>query len=167
MIQLYTGNGKGKTTASLGLAFRALGHHWKVLVIQWLKLGEEYGEVQMARTLPNLTIEQYGSGQFIMGEPKPSDFERSNKALARAMAAFKEGYQLVILDEFLGALGLGLVTREQAEALLEACPPSVELVLTGRGAPEWLIEKADLVSEVREIKHPYTQGVPAREGIEY
>lgn len=167
MIQIYTGNGKGKTTASLGLAFRALGHNWKVLVIQWLKLGEEYGEVQMARIIPNLTIEQYGSGQFILGEPSPSDYDRSNAALAHAMAALKEDYQLVILDEFLGALGLGLVTREQAEALLRSCPPSVELVLTGRNAPEWLIEKADLVSEICEIKHPYTQGVPAREGIEY
>lgn len=162
MIQVYTGEGKGKTTASLGLAFRALGHGWQVLVIQFLKKGE-YGEVRMSRTLDRLTIEQYGSGEFVF-EPTEADREQARKALRRAFES-KE-YPLVILDELLGALSIGLLTREEVEPLLD-WPPDKELVLTGRDAPDWIIERADLVSEIKEIKHPYRKGVPARQGIEF
>lgn len=162
MIQVYTGGGKGKTTASLGLAFRALGHGWQVLIIQFLKKGE-YGEVRMSRTLDRLTIEQYGSGEFVL-EPTEKDKEQARKALARAFEA--KDYPLVILDEILGALSIGLLTREEVEPLLD-WPSDKELVLTGRDAPDWIIERADLVSEIKEIKHPYRKGIPARPGIEF
>ena len=167
MIQLYTGEGKGKTTASLGLALRALGHGWKVLMVQFMKKGEEYGEMRMAGRLENLEIEQFGSGAFILSKPSEGDRFLAQKGLERACSAALQDYKLVILDEFLGAIALGLVSLEEAEHLLESWPKEIELVLTGRNAPPKLSDMADLVSEIREIKHPYREGIPARPGIEY
>jgi cob(I)alamin adenosyltransferase len=166
VIQIYTGEGKGKTTASLGLALRALGHGWKVLMIQFMKKSEEYGEVRMARRLEGFEIEQYGSGDFILSEPNEKDLSLAEKGLKRAYSAARQDYKLVILDEILGAIALGLFSLEEAEQLLEAWPKEIELVLTGRNAPPKLIDRADLASEIREIKHPYREGVPARLGIE-
>ncbi|MFZ5632236.1 MAG: cob(I)yrinic acid a,c-diamide adenosyltransferase [Bacillota bacterium] len=169
-LQVYTGNGKGKTTASLGLAIRAVGHGHKVIVIQFMKGAGNYGELVTAQKyLPNLTIEQYGLESFVNREnPSPEDIKLAQKGLARAMEVVTGGeYDLVILDEINVALDYNLIKLGQAMALIENRPPHVELVFTGRYAHQKIIEAADLVTEVSPVKHPFYQGVEAREGIEY
>ncbi|MGB9742233.1 MAG: cob(I)yrinic acid a,c-diamide adenosyltransferase [candidate division WOR-3 bacterium] len=168
MIEVYTGDGKGKTTAAFGLALRALGHNWRVLVIQFMK-GDSYGEIQAARHLPNLEIRQFGLKTFVQrGHPGAEDLQLARAGLEFArQAVLSGGYQLVILDEINCAVDYGLVPLSEVVALVRSCPKEVELVLTGRNAPRALIELADLVSEVREIKHPYQKGVVNRVGIDH
>ncbi|MGE4579944.1 MAG: cob(I)yrinic acid a,c-diamide adenosyltransferase [Desulfuromonadales bacterium] len=168
-VQVYTGNGKGKTTAALGLALRAVGRGFKVCMVQFIKGGGEYGEHEAARRLaPQLTIHQTGRDNWIFKDKlDPEDIRIAQEALVLARQALTSGdYDLVILDEINGAVWFGLLSVEDILDLMAARPASVELVLTGRSADPRVIEAADLVTEMTEVKHYYQQGVPARIGIE-
>ncbi len=168
-VQVYTGDGKGKTTAALGLALRAWGHGARVLVIQFMKGRINYGELEAARKLEGFDIEQYGRETFVdRDEPAAEDVALAREALARARQVVAENaYDLVILDEVNVAADYGLVTAKEILDLISHKPPEMELVLTGRNAPAEFADAADLVSEVREIKHHYRIGIPARKGIEF
>jgi len=171
-IQLYTGNGKGKTTAALGLAVRALGAGLKVYLGQFIK-GMRYAEIELLDTLSGtlgdgrIAVRQYGRGCFIFREPEAADFQAAERGVAEARETLLSGaFDLVILDEILVAMKLGLVREQDILALMDDKPSGVELVLTGRGASDALMASADLVTEMREIKHYYNAGVQARDGIE-
>jgi cob(I)alamin adenosyltransferase len=168
-VQVYTGNGKGKTTAALGLAFRAVGRGLRVCMVQFIKGGGQYGEHAAAeKFFPELTIHQTGRDGWIFRDRlDPEDIRIAGQALELArLALVGEEYDLVILDEINGAAWFGLITVENILDLVALKPPRVELVLTGRSADERVIAAADLVTEMTEIKHYYQQGVPARIGIE-
>jgi len=169
MIQVYTGSGKGKTTAALGLAMRALGHGFKVYIIQFMKGNIRYGEVETARQLsPNIVIKQMGRETFVdRNNPDKVDIELAQKAFQLATEVIAGGqYDIVILDEINVAVDFGLISLEALLNLLDSKPSHVELVLTGRGAKREAIEKADLVTEMVEVKHYYRDGTHSREGIE-
>jgi cob(I)alamin adenosyltransferase len=169
LVQLYTGDGKGKTTAVLGLALRAAGHGLRTYIGQFMK-GVHYGELDGAGLLaPYLTIEQYGQPSFVhVRRATPDDIRLAQEGLERARQAMHSGdYDIVVLDEVCVALHFELLTPAQLLAFIEEKPPQVELILTGRRAPKELVERADLVTEMREVKHPYQRGIEAREGIEY
>ena len=168
LIQVYTGDGKGKTTAAFGLALRAVGRGLKVCVVQFIKGGFDYGELYSSKHLPNLHLEAYGLGRFILGSPSEEDYEQARKALEKARDAVMSGeYDIVILDEVNLALHLKLISLSDVLDILRGKPENVEVVLTGRKAPKELLEAANLVTEMREVKHPYREGVQARRGIEY
>jgi cob(I)alamin adenosyltransferase len=168
-IQLYTGDGKGKTTMALGLALRAAGHGLRTYIGQFMKALPS-GERQAAARLGGLvTIETYGSGhwQTRPDQPDPAEVARARDGLARARQAMLSGrYRIVVLDEVNVAIFFHLLTVEEVLAFLRAKPEAVELVLTGRRAPQELIDAADLVSEVHSVKHYSDRGVEARDGIE-
>jgi cob(I)alamin adenosyltransferase len=168
LVQVYTGNGKGKTTAALGLGLRAAGHGLKVHMIQFMKGGGPYGEHTAAERLaPWLRISPTGQAGWVKkGAPDPEDRREAERALELARQALAENYDLVILDEANGAVDFGLVSVEELLALIAMKPAAVELVLTGRNAHERILEAADLVSEMREVKHYYRQGIGFRAGIE-
>ncbi len=189
LIQVYTGNGKGKTTAAIGLALRALGAGKRVMFLQFMK-NRAYSEHQILPTIsPNLTLECIGKPFFIIaegtmseeelakwrdqavifppGEPPREYVEQISRGLVRAKEAVSgEEFDVVVLDEINVALHFGLVTWMQVKELLDNKGEKVELVLTGRGAPPELVDRADLVTEMREIKHYYTKGILARKGID-
>lgn len=167
-IQVYTGNGKGKTTAALGLALRAVGRGLKVCVFQFIKGGGPYGEHLIAEKLaPLFTIIQSGRPGWVNTKDISEDRRVAQEALERARGILSSGeYDLVVLDEINGAVGFGLVDVEQVLELMSLKPEKTELVLTGRNAHERVVEAADLVTEMREVKHYYKAGVPARTGIE-
>jgi len=169
LVQIYTGDGKGKTSAAFGLALRAIGRGLKVYVIQFIKGGFDYGELYVVNKLPNLTLKAFGRGSFITEKPPGKrDFQLAEEALTLAEGIIKGGkYDIVILDEINVALSLKLVKIERVLKLIKKKPRHVELVLTGRRAPNEIIEAADLVTEMREIKHPFNKGCQARKGIEY
>jgi cob(I)alamin adenosyltransferase len=166
-VQVYTGDGKGKTTAALGLALRASGHGMRTYIGQFMK-GQIYGELDALRDHPCITIEQYGDVRCIRREEAtPDHVAQAQRGLERAREAMLSGeYDIVVLDEVNVTIWFGLLTVEEVLALLDEKPEHVEVILTGRRAPQELIERADLVTEMREIKHYYQQGVLAREGIE-
>ncbi|MFX0168249.1 MAG: cob(I)yrinic acid a,c-diamide adenosyltransferase [Candidatus Hodarchaeota archaeon] len=168
LVQLYTGNGKGKTTAALGLGLRAAGHGFKVYMIQFMKGQINYGELEAVKHIPNFTIRQFGRPDFVdKSKPDPQDVEFARAALAHAKSIIEEGkVDFLILDEVNVALDFGLISTEETIKLIKSRPPTMELILTGRYAPPALIELADLVSEIKEIKHPYQKGIPARKGVE-
>jgi cob(I)alamin adenosyltransferase len=169
LIQVYTGNGKGKTTAALGLALRAAGRKMMVCMIQFMKGGGPYGEHLAAPMLaPYLTIIRTGrEGRVNRGAPAPEDLREASEGFAHARQALAEGkYGVVILDEINGAVACGLIPVDEVISLMESKPPDVELVLTGRNAHERIIAVADLVTEMQEIKHYFRSGVVARMGIE-
>lgn len=168
-VQVYTGNGKGKTTASLGLALRAVGHGMSVCMIQFMKGNPNYGELTAAAKLPDFTIEQHGRDEFVdKKSPAQVDVDMAQVGLTRAREVLAAGkHDLVILDELNVALDFALVTLEDVLGLIEMRPPHVELVLTGRAAHPEVVRIADLVSEVLNIKHHYDSGVEAREGVEF
>ncbi len=168
-MQVYTGNGKGKTTAAFGLALRAIGRGLKVYVIQFIKGGFDYGELYIADKLPNLKLKAFGRGKFVTEKPaEKEDVKLAEEALALAEKVVKSGeYDIVILDEVNVALDLKLIKTEKVVELVKSKPRHVELVLTGRYAPKEIIEIADLVTEMKEIKHPFSKGQQARKGIEY
>jgi cob(I)alamin adenosyltransferase len=169
MIQVYTGDGKGKTTAALGLACRAAGHGYKILIIQFMKGNRDYGELETARRLaPQLTIRPMGRGCRISREdPDPEDVKLCREAMLYAQRAIIGGeYDIVVLDEINVAVGLGLVPKEEVLKLLDERPARLELILTGRHACREIVERADLVTEMKEIKHYYQKGIQSREGIE-
>lgn len=169
-IQLYTGDGKGKTTAAFGLALRAAGRGKRVYIIQFLK-GSETGEVCLCSKISDaITVEQFGLAEFYF--PKKSNVLQHRAAAAAGLARAYEiladaSTDMLILDEIVGAVSLGLVTLDEIFLLIDAKCETVELVLTGRDAPDALIERCDLVTEMKEVKHYYQKGVAAREGIEY
>lgn len=168
-IQLYTGNGKGKTTAALGLALRAAGHGQKVYIGQFLK-GQLYGELLAIRKyIPLVTIEQFGRKGFIhvTENPDDEDIDRARKGLQRCLKAMlSRKFRIVILDEVNVALHFGLLNEKDVLNFLNQKPADVEVVLTGRYAPPSLVKKADLVTEMKEKKHYYDKGVRSRPGIE-
>lgn len=189
MVQVYTGNGKGKTTAAIGLAIRALGAGKKVLFLQFMK-AKVYSEHNILPDLsPNLTLKTIGKPFFVVKEgsmPPEEEAKWKDKAvffspgqppseylkiIAGGMAEAREAvtsgkYDLVVLDELNCALHFGLVSWQEVKSLLESRAENVEVVLTGRGATPELIEMADLVTEMKEIKHYYSKGLEARKGIE-
>ena len=167
-IQVYTGNGKGKTTASLGLALRAIGRGLKVCVFQFIKGGGRYGEHLAAEKLaPLLTIVQTGRPGWVNTKDITEDRHAAQEALVQAKELLTSGeFDLFVCDEINGAVGFGLISVEQVLELIGSKPEKTELVLTGRNAHDRVIEYADLVTEMREIKHYYQAGVPARTGIE-
>lgn len=168
-IQVYTGNGKGKTTAALGLALRAAGHGFKTYIGQFLK-GCDYGELHTAeKQLPLITIKQFGKKGFVhvTDDPDAEDIKRAEKGLSACRKAMLSGtYKIVVLDEIFVALYFRLLTEEKVLDFINHKPENVELVLTGRYAPESITAKADLVTEMKDIKHYYDAGVQARNGIE-
>lgn len=166
-VQLYTGDGKGKTTAALGQALRAAGHGLHTYVGQFMK-GQPYGELDALRGHPFITIEQYGDVRCIRREEvTPEHIAQARRGLARARDMMLSGrYDLVVLDEVNVSIWFGLLSVEEVLVFLDQRPEHVEVILTGRRAPQELIERADLVTEMREIKHPYQKGLAARDGIE-
>jgi cob(I)alamin adenosyltransferase len=168
-VHVYTGDGKGKTTAALGLALRAAGHGRKVLVVQFMKGDIEYGELRAAKNVPGITIVQFGRPEFVDKKaPAPEDIEGARKALAFAREAMaKKECDVLILDEVNVAVDFGLVGAKEVLEVLRSRPGGIEVVLTGRDAPKEFIEHADLVTEMRKVKHPYDKGLKCREGIEY
>ncbi len=172
LIQIYTGNGKGKTTAAIGLGIRAVGQGLRVHMIQFLKGGDNfppYGEITSIERLSQFTVEQFGLPHFV--NPKKISVEDQriiDKGLTRARQVLADGeHDLVILDEINVVLKVGLAALPVVLELLKQRKEGVEVVLTGRDARQELIDIADLVSNITEVKHPFTKGVPARKGIEF
>jgi len=166
MIQVYTGNGKGKTTAALGLALRAAGAGFNVYIAQFTK-GRICSEHKALEKIRNIKVEQFGKSCFIKGKPKAIDVELAHAALEKIRKIIACGnYRLIILDEINIALRLKLVCLKDVLDLIKHTPATIELVFTGRCAPRQLIESADLVSRINEVKHYYRSGFKARKGIE-
>ncbi len=169
MIQVYTGDGKGKTTAALGQAMRALGHGMRAFMVQFMK-GRTYGELKLCRErLPDLVIRMAGRDEFVRkGDPEEVDLRLAREGWEMAREAITGGeYQVVILDEINVALDYGLLPLPEVLDLLREHSRDLEIICTGRYAPPELVDLADLVSEVREVKHPYQRGEPMREGFEF
>ena len=165
-VQIYTGNGKGKTTAALGLALRAVCADKKVYFGQFIK-GMDYSELKAKDLLPNLDIEQFGKDCFIFNKPTQEDIRIAREGLEKVKKILSKGeYDVVVLDEINIALYYKLFTTEEVCDAINNRAHHVEVVCTGRYAPKELIDLADLVTEMKEIKHYYTQGIQAREGIE-
>jgi cob(I)alamin adenosyltransferase len=168
-VQVYTGNGKGKTTAALGLAFRAAGHGLKTYIGQFMK-GQQYGELETAKRLhPSIVIEQYGRAGFIHVQHPPAeeDVRRAKEGLAKAEEAMLSGdFDIIVFDEINTAHYFNLVTVQEMLDLMGSKPEGVELVFTGRYAPQEVIDAADLVTEMTEVKHYHDKDVEGREGIE-
>jgi cob(I)alamin adenosyltransferase len=169
LIQVYTGNGKGKTTAALGLAVRALGHGAKVHIVFFMKGPFPYGEREILSKLPNLSFEVFGHEHLIdPNNVKEEEKQQAREALKASVAAIQSGkYDLVILDEINVASAWKLIDVDDVIELIRAKPPTVEVVLTGRYADKRIIYAADLVTNMDEVKHPYRKGTEARKGIEF
>ena len=167
-VQLYTGDGKGKTTAALGAALRAAGHGKRVLVIQFMK-GRLYGELAAVEGIEGFTIEQYGRDEFVDPKnPEQIDIELAGKGWKRAMEVLgDEELDLLVLDEINVAVSFGLIELDAVVEFVKTKPERLELILTGRYAPDELIELADTVTEMKEITHHFRNGVEARKGVEY
>jgi cob(I)alamin adenosyltransferase len=166
-VQVYTGEGKGKTTAALGLSLRAAGAGLKVFIAQFIKMGD-YSETRALERFSDLiTIKQYGHGRFIKGKPSLEDIEAAGKGLEKVRAVLMEAaYDVVIMEEANVAVMFGLFSADDVLDLIAIKPESVELIITGRGADPRVVEKADLVTEMKCIKHYYDQEIQARTGIE-
>ena len=167
-FQIYTGSGKGKTTAALGLTLRAAGAGLRTYLGQFLKR-RRTGEVRMlGERFPEVTVEQYGRSGFVSEKPSPADVEAARRGLRKLRRALLGGnYDVVIADELTVAIRLGLVREEDAMDLIAQRPAGVELVLTGRGAGRRIIRQADLVTDMRKVKHYFDRGTKARRGIEF
>jgi len=167
LVHIYTGNGKGKTTAAFGLAVRMLGSDGRVIILQFMKAPDVYGEQKKIAEC-GAVIESFGLPKFVHGKPEPDDIEAAKRALARAKEVVSSGeWDLVILDEICVALGFKMLDVEEVKELIKSKAPHTELVLTGRYCPEELFELADYVTEMREVKHPYQRGILARKGVEF
>lgn len=165
-IQVYTGNGKGKTTAALGLALRGAGAGFQVFVGQFLKQGD-YSEIRALSRFDNVTVEQFGMGRFVRGRPSEEEKAAARKGYDRLCGILDAGvHDLVIVDEGNVAVTCQLISVQELLALMDRKPEHMELVITGRGATPEVSGRADLVTEMREIKHYFHQGVMARKGIE-
>ena len=169
MVQVYTGDGKGKTTAALGLALRAAGHGLRTYIGQFLK-GRTCGELKILKRLsPNVTVAQYGIDAWVRADNVTLEQrDAAQRGLAQAWQAFLGGeYDIVVLDEVNMAVYFGVLTEEEILELVANKPSQIELLLTGRRAPQAILERADLVTEMQEVQHPFHRGVPARPGIEF
>lgn len=170
-IHLYTGNGKGKTTAAFGLALRALAAGANVFIGQFVK-SMRYGECGIVNAAPSLgsghcKLQLFGNGCVLLRAPTEKDRAAARAGIARSLEALQgEAWDMIILDELTIALHLGLISDTDIKELLQARPPHVELIITGRYAPDWLIARCDLVTDMQEVRHYYQQGVEARVGIE-
>ncbi len=168
-IQIYTGNGKGKTSAALGLALRAAGRGLNTIIVQFMK-GQYYGEIDAVKKLEGFVIiEQFGHPTFcrFADTPDPADVKRAQSALSRVQELMgSRSCDIIVADEIITAVLFKLVKEEDVLDVMKTKPEGMELVLTGRGATELMIEAADLVTEMREVKHYYSKGIEAREGIE-
>lgn len=165
-VQVYTGNGKGKTTAAFGLVLRTICAGNKAFIGQFMK-GQNYSELKAVEYLPGLQIEQFGDVKFLEGKPSEKDFEDAARGLARMKEVVVSGeYDVVVFDEINTALFFGLVPVEDVLAILSLKKDTMEIILTGRYAPEAIVNAANLVTEMKEIKHYYEEGVQARVGIE-
>jgi len=169
MVYLYTGEGEGKTTNALGMALRAVGHGYRVIIIQFMKGRKYIGEYKVKdRLAPEYEIHQFGRQEFIaFKNPVPLDYELAEKGLEFAKEALRRKPRLLILDEINLAAHFGIVKTEDILKLLEDIPEETTVILTGRRAPEKLVKRADLVTEMKFVKHPFEKNVPAREGVEY
>jgi len=167
-IQVYTGNGKGKTTAAFGLALRSVGAGKKVFIAQFIK-GMPYSEIEAVhKFLPGITIKQFGLDCFILNNPTDKDVKAAQFGLSEVSKIIASGdFDLVILDEACIALHYNLFTVHELIRIIKAKPEAMEIVITGRYAPAELIELADLVTDMNEVKHYYKLGVEARKGIEF
>jgi cob(I)alamin adenosyltransferase len=167
LVHIYTGHGKGKSTAAFGLAIRAAGAGLRVLILQFIK-GKVYSELKTLGKIPRITVTQCGRGCFIRRSPRPADIACALNGLDEARSYLTNGlYDLVVLDEINCALDVGLVKTADVVSLIRERRPSVEMVLTGRSCPKSLYRYADYVTEMREVKHPYRRGIQARKGIEH
>jgi len=168
LIQVYTGDGKGKTTAALGLALRAAGRNMKVLIVQFMKKWD-YGELHSVELISNITLRTFGTKDFVYkGKAKKIDYEEAEKAFSFGAERMQSGdYDIVIFDELNMALYYELLDLKEVVEKLKGKPDEVEVVITGRRAPEEIIGIADLITEMKEVKHPYQKGIEARRGIEY
>lgn len=170
LIQIYTGPSKGKTTAALGLTIRAVGHGFHVYILQFMKGRQDYGELGgLKRLQPECQIEGFGTPGWVhKGKASEEDVQEAQKGLARAQEIILSGkWDIVILDEIINAIWFELLTEEEVLKLLDSKPEHVEVLLTGRNASQQLMERADLVTEMIQVKHPYEKGINARLGIEY
>lgn len=166
-IHIYTGNGKGKTTAAVGLTVRAMGNGLKVLFVQFMK-GAPTGELEILEKFPDLVDIYRCSTGFIYDRAADSQIETVKRCLKDIEEKIKKNhYDIIVFDELSVAINTGLLSRSDAERLLQLKPEKAELIITGRGAPHWLIEKADLVTEMKKLKHYFDRGIKARKGIEY
>ena len=168
-IQIYTGNGKGKTTAAIGLAVRAAGHGMKSYIVQFMK-DHPYGEIESLKRLSEwITLEQFGNDEFVLKREHPDrkDIEVAERGLVRAREKMLDGeYDIIVLDEVCVAIYFRLLKVSEVLELIKEKPEDVELILTGRYCPQELFEKADLVTDMKEVKHYYQKGIIARKGIE-
>ena len=166
-IQVYTGNGKGKTTAAIGLAIRAAGAGLKVFIAQFIKMGD-YSEIKALRRFSDLiTVEQFGLGRFTDGKPLPEDIAAAQKGLKQVKSIMaSEEYKVIILEEANVATKFGLIGVQELLSLIVNKPYDLELIITGRYASPLIIDTADLVTEMKPVKHYFEKGVPARVGIE-
>jgi len=166
-VQVYTGNGKGKTTAAIGLAMRAAGAGLKVIIVQFMKSGN-YSEIKaLEKYSGHITVEQYGTGKFLTDRPTEMDLSFTAKGLYHVKAAASSGkYQVIILEEANMAVLCGLLSVDDLLDVIETRRPDTEIVITGRYAHPKIIDAADLVTEMKEVKHYYTRGIQARTGIE-
>lgn len=167
LMHLYTGDGKGKTTAAVGLTIRAIGNGLRVLFIQFIK-GEFSGEIVILNNYPKLVDVYRCSTGFVYNECKAFQREKIKKCLEELKLKIKNNtYDIIVLDELAIAISLGLMSRDETEELLSLISKDTEIVITGRQAPQWLIDRADLVTEMKNIKHYFEKGITARRGIEY
>ncbi len=168
LVQIYTGNGKGKTTAALGLSLRASGRGLNVLFLQFLKPDAGYGEQMACAELDRITVISMGLSHFVGKNPKQPDIDAAHEALRKSEELIGTGkYDLAVLDEAMNAVRLGLITSQELIESLKKRPAHVEIVLTGRGLTHELEEYADLITEMKLIKHPMDKGIDARKGIEF
>jgi cob(I)alamin adenosyltransferase len=170
LLQVYTGDGKGKTTAAFGLAFRAYGRGFKVAVVQFMKTWVT-GEVQLAETLENFHVKRIDTSPKFTWEMNEAELEELRLEIRKGFDyvrnLVKENkYDLLVLDEINHIIIKEFVSKEEILEFIDSKPDTLEIVMTGRNAPDWLMEKADLVTEMKCIKHPFQKGIPARVGIE-
>ena len=169
LVQIFTGDGKGKTSAALGTVVRALGQELRVCIVVFMKGDYPYSEWKFLQDIPGVTVARFGFTSFTdPNNVKPEEKEQAQKALDYAREAMLSGeYDMVVLDEVNLASGWGLVEVNDVISLVQERPPAVELILTGRSADDRLVELADMVTECRKVKHPYDKGILARRGIDY
>ncbi|MFC1618714.1 cob(I)yrinic acid a,c-diamide adenosyltransferase [Candidatus Neomarinimicrobiota bacterium] len=172
LLMVYTGKGKGKTTAALGTAFRAIGYDWKICMIQFIKGTWKYGEMRsIAEYGEQFELHPLGAGFFkILDDDQPEEVHRAAAENAADLLIQKlqsDDYDLVIADELNVAYSLDLIDTTLFQRILDARPKNIHLIITGRGAPDFLIDQADMVTEMHEVKHPYQKGIKAQPGIDY
>jgi cob(I)alamin adenosyltransferase len=166
-IQIYTGDGKGKSTAAFGSAARMAGRGGRVFIGRFMK-GLTSGEIMSCDNIPGIEYEDFGSGEYIVGEPSGRDFSTAERGLQRVGEALESNeYDMVVMDEVNDALLFGLLTLDAVLETVAKRPECTELIMTGRGAPKKLMDRADLVTEMRAVKHYFDKGVMARPGVEY